>query len=339
MINKTPSFWWKAPGFLSYFLMPAAWIYSFFAYRNMKNHIPEQIDLPVLCIGNFTLGGAGKTPVTIAFAQAALEMGLKPGIVSRGYGGSIRGQHIINTEHDRALDVGDEPLLLAKHAKVVVSRDRYAASLALRKAGCDIILMDDGFQSRCLYPDYALMVVDATRNFGNGKIFPSGPLRAPMSVQLAYTNGILIIGHGDDDYTVPCATYLERPVYHAILKPYANRRVFGREFLAFAGIANPNKFFSSIKEMGGIVKQQRIFSDHHFFNKYDIEDIVESARVHKLSLATTAKDYVRLEPDKQDRKLKDLTVFDVDVIFEKANSCQIILSKTIKLCKDRQRIL
>ncbi|RCL00719.1 MAG: tetraacyldisaccharide 4'-kinase [Candidatus Tokpelaia sp. JSC189] len=337
MASKTPRFWWEAPGFSSHLLMPAAWIYSFFSRCNMENRIPEKIDLPVLCIGNFTLGGTGKTPVTIAFAQAAEKMGLKPGIVSRGYGGSVQSQHIVNIQYDRARDVGDESLLLAKHARVVVSKNRYAASLALQETGCDIILMDDGFQSRCLYPDYALIIVDATRNFGNGKIFPAGPLRAPVLTQLAYTDGILIIGEGESDgCTVRCAARLaKKPVYHAILKPHADRQVYGREFLAFAGIGNPHKFFLSIKEMGGVVKQHRIFADHYFFNGYDIRDIVESAKAHKLSLATTAKDYVRLKTGRQDSKLEDLTVFDVDVMFEKTDLCQIILSKTIKRYKKR----
>lgn len=337
MANEAPPFWWEAPGIASRLLVPAAWIYGFFARRNMEKRAPKKIDLPVLCIGNFTLGGAGKTPVTIAFAQAAEKMGLKPGIVSRGYGGSVRGQHMVDIAHDRARDVGDEPLLLARHARVVVSKDRYAASLALQETGCDIILMDDGFQSRRLYPDYALLVVDATRSFGNGKIFPAGPLRAPVSTQLAYTDGVLIIGHGEnDDSVVRCAARAAKPVYRAVLKPLADKQVRGRQFLAFAGIGNPHKFFSSIKEMGGIIKQQRIFADHHFFNEYDIKDIVESAKAHKLSLATTAKDYVRLKTDRQDSKLEKLTVFDVDVTFEKTDLCRIILSKTINRYRERR---
>jgi len=336
MANETPPFWWKKPGLASALLLPAAMGYGFFARRNMESRMPPKIDLPVLCIGNFTLGGAGKTPVAIAFAKAAKKMGRKPGIVSRGFGGAVRGLHLVDPGRDRARHVGDEPLLLARHAKVAVGGDRHAAARMLEEAGCNIILMDDGFQSRSLYPDYALLVVDAMRGFGNGKIFPAGPLRAPLSTQLAYTDSVVVIGNGEGrDRAVRYAARAAKPVHYARLVPSANRDVEGRRFLAFAGIGNPQKFFCSVKELGGIIEQQRIFADHHFFSEYDVKDIADSAAVHKLAIATTAKDYVRLKTDGLDKKLDKLVIFDVEVMFDTRSFCESILNDVLTRYKER----
>jgi len=336
MANETPPFWWKKPGLTSGLLTPAAMGYAFFSRRNMERHAPPKIDLPVLCIGNFTLGGGGKTPVAIAFARAARKMGYKPGIVSRGFGGSVRGVHMVDVSRDRAREVGDEPLLLVRHARVIVACDRYAAARMLQKAGCDVILMDDGFQSRRLYPDYTLLVVDGMRGFGNGKIFPAGPLRAPLPTQLAYTDGVLVIGHGEGrDCAIRCAARAAKPVYHAVLAPSANGKVEGGRFLAFAGIGNPQKFFVSVKELGGVVEQQRVFADHHFFSEPDIRNIADSAKAHQLAVATTAKDYVRLKTDSLDKSLKKLVIFDVDVAFEAVGFCKFILSEVMMRYKER----
>lgn len=337
MGNETLSFWWERPGLASALLAPVAMGYGFFARRNMESRVPPKIDLPVLCIGNFTLGGAGKTPVTIAFAQAARKIGRRPGIVTRGFGGTVRGVHLVDGARDRAREVGDEPLLLAKHARVAVAADRYAGAQTLKDSGCNMILMDDGFQSRRLYPDYSLLVVDALRGVGNGRIFPAGPLRAPLATQLAYTDAVLIIGQGEGrDAAVRFAARAAKSVYHAVLRPCANKKAEGKRFLAFAGIGNPQKFFAGIEELGGIVEQRRIFADHHFFNEYDIKDIVESARAHKLALATTAKDYVRLKTDGLNEKLAGLVVFDVDVAFERPGFCETVLSCVSARYKERQ---
>lgn len=336
MASETPPFWWKESGFAALALKPAEWVYSFFACRNLDRRIPPQIDLPVLCIGNFTLGGAGKTPVAISFAKAAKEMGFKPGIVSRGFGGTTRGQHRVDPDHDRARDVGDEPLLLARHAMVMVGADRHASAVKLKEAGCDLILMDDGFQSRRLYTDYALLVVDATRGLGNGRVFPAGPLRAPLPNQLAYADGVLVIGQGDGgDRAIRLASRAAKPVFLGSLVSSASHKVDKKRFLAFAGIGNPQKFFKSVRDMGGEIDQTRIFADHHFFSEFDLKDIADSAETHKLWLATTAKDYVRLVTDKLDDKLKRLVVFDVDVAFEDAGYCQRILRDVIRNYKER----
>lgn len=336
MANETPNFWWEKTGFLSTLLQPAAWVYGWVAQRNMETKVPPQINLPVLCVGNFTLGGAGKTPVAIALARAVQAAGLKPGVVMRGFGGSVRGPHKVDVTRDRARDVGDEALLLAAHADVVVDKDRYRGAQVLAGDGCDFIVMDDGFQSRRLYADYSLLVVDAMRGIGNGLVFPAGPLRAPLITQLAYSDGVLIMGEGaKGDEAVRFAARAARPVDYARSVSSAQQPVAGTRFLAFAGIGNPQKFFAGIEAAGGIVVQTRTFADHHFFNTYDIADIIASVKANNLVAATTAKDYVRLKTDRLDQQFEQLYVFDVDVVFRRADFCKMLIEETIARYKER----
>lgn len=295
-----------------------------------------KIDVPVLCIGNFTLGGAGKTPVAISLARTALDMGLTPGIVTRGHGGSVKGVHIVNSDKDSAAMVGDEPLLLAKYCLVSVCADRYQGAQALIKQGCDIILMDDGFQSRTLYPDLSLLVVDALRGLGNKAVFPAGPLRAPLKTQLAFTDKILIIGH--DAISFDTAVFLpikQSKIDIAKLQPASSVAILDKKLLAFAGIGNPDKFFASINELGGIIKAKHVFADHHFFSKQEIQMIAAEVKDKNLNAITTAKDYVRLKDQNFAAALKKIIIVDVNVEYKRAHFCHDVLVQTIEKFKNR----
>ncbi|WP_455477192.1 tetraacyldisaccharide 4'-kinase [Bartonella sp. B41] len=336
MYVRAFDFWWKDKSFLRFLLTPFSLVYGYFSYRQMAKHSPV-IDLPVLCIGNFTLGGAGKTPVVIAFAKIAKELGLVPGIVSRGYGGTVRGVHLVNEECDNARDVGDEPILLAKYAFVAISSDRYAAAQRLKEEGCDLILMDDGFQSRRLYMDYALLVVDSMRGFGNRAVFPAGPLRAPLKTQFSFVDSVLLIGCSDSyDNVAFLVSQTEKPLYHAHFKPLASDEVAGKSFLAFAGIGNPNKFFESIKELSGRVIQTHSYPDHYFFTDTDLKDLIQRAKDENLLLATTAKDYTRIQTNSVQKDLKNLIVFDVEVDFVQKDFCRILLEVVIARFAERK---
>ncbi|WP_019222268.1 tetraacyldisaccharide 4'-kinase [Bartonella rattaustraliani] len=336
---STPHFWWKNKSFLRTLLTPIACGYGYFSQRFMLRK-PPVIDLPVLCIGNFTCGGAGKTPVVIAFAQAAKELGFMPGIVSRGYGGAIKGVHLVNKKHDNAHNVGDEALLLAQHAFVAISIDRHAAAQRLQQEGCNLILMDDGFQSRRLYMDYALLVVDAMRGFGNGAVFPAGPLRVPLKTQLSFTDSILLIGSPSaHDKIRSLATPPAPPLYHARLQPLASHEVAGKSFLAFAGIGNPDKFFKSIKELSGHVAQAYSYPDHYFFSDTDLKDLAQKAKMQNLWLATTAKDYARIQANCEQKNLKNLIVFDVKVDFAQKDFCHILLEEVMTRFRERKHLL
>lgn len=152
MVSEAPPFWWDKPDWRALSLAPAAWLYGAVAGRRLLKAEPPKISLPVLCVGNFTVGGAGKTPTAIAFSAGAKARGLNPGIVSRGYGGAYKGLHVVDPAHDSARYVGDEPLLLARHASVALCPDRLKAARYLQALGCDFIIMDDGFQSARLLP-------------------------------------------------------------------------------------------------------------------------------------------------------------------------------------------
>lgn len=336
MVGNTPDFWWTDQKFMRRLLLPVSWIYGYFANRTLERKNVPTIDLPVLCVGNFTLGGTGKTPVVIALAKAAKKRGLVPGIVSRGFGGTITDAHIVDPEIDRARDVGDEPLLLAHHAPVAVATNRLEAAKLILEQGCNLILMDDGFQSRRLFIDYALIVVDGLRGLGNNAVFPAGPLRAPLATQFAYTNSLLMIGNSDkDDHVIRLAAGAAKPLEFGQLAPSVNENVEGKSFLAFAGIGNPQKFFRSILKLKGKIEQTRIYPDHYFYKDSDLQDIMTTATANNLCLATTAKDFARLKTDGQDKKLKNLFVFDVDVAFDNPDFCQNIIDATLEKFKAR----
>lgn len=336
MVGNTPDFWWTDQKFMRRLLLPVSWIYGYFAHRRLERKNVPTIDLPVLCVGNFTLGGTGKTPVVISLAKAAKKHGLVPGIVSRGFGGTITNAHIVDPEIDRARDVGDEPLLLARHAPVAVATNRLEAAKLLLEKGCNLILMDDGFQSRRLFVDYALIVVDGLRGLGNNAVFPAGPLRAPLTTQFAYTDSVLMIGNSDKaDHVIRLATRAAKPMEFAHLAPSVNRNAEGKSFLAFAGIGNPQKFFHSILELKGKIEQTRIYADHHFYNDFDLQDIMATATANNLCLATTAKDFARLKTDEQDKKLKEIFIFDVEVAFDNSDFCQNIIDATLENFKTR----
>ncbi|MET3589622.1 tetraacyldisaccharide 4'-kinase [Bartonella silvatica] len=332
---STPHFWWKDKSFLRFLLTPIACIYGYFSKRRMTKQ-PPIIDLPVLCIGNFTCGGTGKTPVVIAFAQIAKELGFTPGIVSRGYGGTMKGVHLVDETHDSAYDVGDEALLLVQHAFVAISADRYAAAQRLKQEGCNFILMDDGFQSRRLYMDYALLVVDAMRGFGNKAVFPAGPLRVSLKTQLSLTDSVLLIGHSEKHNKISDhITGAGKPLHYAHFQSIASDEIVGKSFLAFAGIGNPDKFFKSIKELSGHVAQIYSYPDHYFFTNTDLQNLAQKAKAQNLWLATTAKDYVRIKTSNMQKDLKNLIIFDVKVDFSQKDFCQNLLKEVMDRFQQR----
>ncbi len=340
MASEAPPFWWEKPDWRAFMLAPAAWLYGAVAGRRLAKARPPQVAAPVLCVGNFTVGGAGKTPTAIAFAEGARRRGLTPGVVSRGYGGDYSGLHVVDVEKDGARLVGDEPLLLARHAPVALSADRRKAAERLIAMGCDFIIMDDGFQSARLHADYALLVVDATRGLGNGRVIPAGPLRAPLTDQMRRTDALLRIGKGDGaDFVVRQAARAARPVYEARLEPSPATPVAGKRWLAFAGIGNPEKFFASVAQAGGEVVERRTFPDHHSFAPEELRELTETARRQGLGLVTTAKDRVRLAtmPNVPPRFLAALSVLDVELRFERKDALDHVLDATLERYKTRRR--
>lgn len=294
-LSEAPPFWWEPSDWRAWSLLPASALYGLVANHRMRTARRAPVEAPVLCVGNFTVGGEGKTPVAIALCRAARLAGRSPGFLSRGHGGSLAKPHRVDSAGDSARLVGDEALLLARHAPTVVTPDRAAGAQSLIDGGCDFIVMDDGFQSARLHMDYALMVVDARRGLGNGHVIPGGPLRAPLVDQLRRADAVLAMGTGSAaDTVVRSAARAGKPVFEARLKPRGVRSVRGRRFLAFAGIGNPGKFFDSVREAGGEVVEAFAFPDHHPYRQDELGDLAAAAADKGLDLITTEKDLVRL---------------------------------------------
>jgi tetraacyldisaccharide 4'-kinase len=292
---RDPAFWWRRAGLASGLLAPMAAAYGAIAARRMAGP-GARAGLPVLCVGNFTLGGAGKTPTVMALAKMLQAAGERPCCLSRGYGGSLAGPKLVDPHTDRARDVGDEALLLALTAPTIVARDRVAGAQAAKAAGASVVVMDDGLQNASLAKDFTLAVVDGRRGIGNACVFPAGPLRAPLDVQLARSDALLVVGDdmvGARD-TISAARHL--PVWHGRLAPdpAAIAALNARKVLAFAGIGDPDKFFATVAAAGIAIARRRAFADHHAFTAEQAADLIMQAEHDGLALLTTAKDRARM---------------------------------------------
>lgn len=339
MASEAPPFWWEKADWRAFALSPLSLAYGLAAGRRMKAARREKIDVPVLCVGNFTVGGSGKTPVAIALAEQAGRMRLTPGFLSRGHGGSFAAPHIVDAAHDSARHVGDEPLLLAEHAPVAVTADRAAgARLLIDRCGCDFLIMDDGFQSARIHIDFALVVVDARYGLGNGHVIPGGPLRARLGDQLLFADALLKMGEGTAaDAVVRRAARAGKPIFDARTRPLPGQDLSGRRFLAFAGIGHPDKFFASVADAGGEVVIARAFPDHHFYAADELGELVGTARKEGLSLITTAKDAARLSHDAAAADfLGELEVLRIGTVFDLDHAPERIVQETLDAWRRRK---
>lgn len=338
MALEAPRFWWRPAGWRAAALSPVSAVYGAMACRRLVNAPREPIDLPVLCVGNFTVGGSGKTPVAIALARQATAMGRKPGFLSRGHGGSSSAPRIVNAASDGARDVGDEPLLLAAHAPVAVSPDRAVAAGLLARQGCDFIVMDDGFQSARIRIDYALLVVDARHGIGNGKVLPAGPLRAGVADQLRYADAVLRMGEGAGAGPVlKAASKAGKPAFAAVARPRDPARFAGRRVLAFAGIGHPDKFFETLRQAGAEVVVARPFADHHVYAEAELRELAAAARMQDLGLVTTAKDAARMARMGLPAEiLGAIEVLEIDAEFEDDRTAELIVGDTLAAWRKRR---
>jgi tetraacyldisaccharide 4'-kinase len=338
MASEAPPFWWERPDWRAYALYPASRIYSFVATRRMINARREKLDIPVLCVGNFTVGGTGKTPVAIALAKQAKKMHLTPGFLSRGYGGSIGEPHVVDRKHDSARQVGDEPLLLSDHAITATTPNRVAGAKLLMQRGCDFLIMDDGFQSAQIHMDYALVVVDGRYGVGNGHVLPGGPLRANLIDQVRFATGIVRMGEDKaGEAVVRLAARAGRPIFEAVTRTRGADKFANRRFLAFAGIGHPDKFFDTVTNAGGEVVMTRSFSDHHFYSNDELKELVDMAGGAELELITTAKDFARLRNGTAPKEMLDkLNVLEIDAVFENALATKRIIEETLAAWRERR---
>jgi tetraacyldisaccharide 4'-kinase len=297
---REPSFWWQPPGIEAALLAPFAAVYGAVAAHRLRQ-AGRAIGIPVLCVGNLTVGGAGKTPTALAVARFLLAAGQHPFFLSRGYGGRLSGPVRVDPSRHGAAEVGDEPLLLARIAPTIVAHDRVAGAEMARAQGASAIVMDDGLQNPSLVKDLAVLVLDGRRGIGNGRIIPAGPLRAPLAAQFARAHALLVIGAASAATAEVAATAGAQglALFHGRLEADAEAlaTLRGRHVLAFAGIGDPEKFFATLSEAGIDVAVCRGFPDHHRYSRAEAEALLARAASDDLTLVTTEKDLARMAGD------------------------------------------
>jgi tetraacyldisaccharide 4'-kinase len=295
---QAPSFWWGEPGALAALLSPLASLYGAVAARRLTQS-GARAGIPVICVGNPTVGGAGKTPTAMTIARLLIEAGEQPCFLTRGYGGRLAGPVLVEAGHT-AVQVGDEPLLLARVAPTVVAANRVAGARLARDKGASVIVMDDGLQNPSLAKDLSILVVDGARGIGNGYVLPAGPLRAPLMPQLDQADAMLIVGNITGAAPLAMAAQARKlPLFHAALDPDpdAVAALAGKKVLAFAGIGDPDKFFATVTAAGIDAVATRGFPDHHPFTIQEARKLLDDATRKGLLLLTTEKDMARIEAD------------------------------------------
>jgi tetraacyldisaccharide 4'-kinase len=276
-------------------LAPLAWLWGASSARRMAQAPAFKAPVPVVCVGNFVVGGAGKTPTAIALARIAKARGFTPGFLASGYGGRASRERLVDLAADKADMVGDESLLLAAVAPTAIGRDRAASAKRLIATGIDLIIMDDGFQNPRLAKDLSFAVVDSDVGLGNGRVIPAGPLRAPLQPQLGRADALIVVGEGTAaDRLVRSAARAGRVILRARLTPTGSKDWRSAPILAFAGIGRPEKFYASLAAIGAPIGKTMSFADHYRYREADAERLIAHADAAALRLVTTEKDMARL---------------------------------------------
>jgi len=282
---RAPEFWQRR-GPAALLLAPLGALYGASVAWKAHHATPYRAAARVICVGNLTAGGSGKTPVALALAARLKARGDQVFFLTRGYGGIERGPAQVRPG-DSAAQMGDEALLLARSAPTIVARNRAEGAVYAVTQGAKAIVMDDGHQNFALAKDLSIVVVDGQSGFGNGLMIPAGPLRESVAQGLNRADAVIIMGDGDPDL----GEY-KGPILRARL--VADGNLFrGRRVFAFAGIGRPEKFVTSLEEAGAIITGTQFFADHHPYRGDEIAAL--RGRAGEAQLVTTEKDLVRLD--------------------------------------------
>lgn len=321
---KSPKFWQKKNTFLGKVLSPLGRIYAWGLRRKLKKTKPYRSKIPVVCIGNLVMGGVGKTPLAVSVAEYFKMNGMRPVFLTRGYGGGLSNV-LVDLDKHTAKDTGDEALLLARIAPTIVDADRARGAKTAEKIGADVIIMDDGFQNPQLVKDLSFAVFDGRYGFGNGKVFPAGPLREPVEDGLQRADVFIVVGKdkaGIKEWidkrfmSLPfIGTHIEQDV--AKIAQLSGKKVF-----AFAGIGYPDKFFDMLRDYGCDVVETQAFSDHYPYTDEDMTDLIARADKLEAVLVTTAKDGVRIAP----RFLPQVQIVEAYMVWDTPDAMCALLS-------------
>lgn len=310
MSRSAPKFWWpsgdKPAGLGQRLIKAALYVPSFVYGRAAAGRMlspGQEGPIPVMCVGNFVAGGAGKTPTALALYDQLSSIGHTPAFVSRGYGGSRErgGGFAVDADKHTASEVGDEPLLLARRGPTFVGSDRLTSLKKAAEQGASCAIFDDGFQNPLVRKDMSILVVDGAVGVGNGLCHPGGPLRAPLDAQMAQTDVVIIIGNssatGKQTGAGPVVRRAARrgiAVLRAGLALEVPDHLRARQIVAFCGIGRPDKFFDGLAGEGLDVVQRVAFADHHTFSEREAETLIAQALANDAMLVTTQKDAARL---------------------------------------------
>jgi tetraacyldisaccharide 4'-kinase len=318
---RAPDFWGTRGGLLPLLLSPAAWVYAGVTARRMTRQ-GWRAPVPVICCGAATAGGAGKTTLAMDIGRRLMRRGLTVHFLLRGYGGSLRGPVQVNPTTHTSEQVGDEALLLANIAPTWVSADRAAGAQAAVAAGAEAIVMDDGLQNPTLEKTLSLLTVDGNFGFGNGQVIPAGPLRESVLAAAARCRAAILIGEDETGSMASVPRALQ--VIKAELVPGPEMAsLAGRNVFAFCGIANPRKFFNTLKSGGAVLAGTESFADHYPYDAGDIQALLEQAARLKATPVTTRKDWVRVPAAFRPQ----VQVVSVELAWEDASAIERLLDE------------
>jgi len=317
---KTPKFW-KNKNLISTLLSPLGEIYAFATKQKIKNGKFPKLDVPVICIGNLSAGGTGKTPISISICKILQENGFNPCFITRGYGGKAKDLYIKKDEEIDPVLAGDEPLLLSKIADVSINADRYKAGTKAIQTGADILVLDDGFQNPSLFKDKSFIVIDGKYGFGNQMPIPSGPLREKIADGLQRADAIIVVGEDKKDLNKLAEKY-NLEFFNGFVTP-VKPKTSNKNIIAFAGIGHPEKLYKSLEELGYNIKHKFDFPDHHYYNDDEIEKIINLSKNENLDIFTTTKDFTKI-----DAKHKSLlNILDIEIEWKNKNKLKKFLLK------------
>lgn len=256
---------------------------------------PKKVDAKVICVGNITVGGAGKTPFCIALGKSYIRKGKAVAFLSRGYKGSLsnsRRAYKVSQKHTYK-DVGDEPILLSQVAPTYICPDRYKSAQLAISDGAEILIMDDGLQNFSLAQDEKILVIDAAYGLGNEMILPAGPLREPLKNAMKRVTKLYVIGD-----KIPNNLKAHQPI-NCKLHVENSKRYSGKKYISMCGIANPFKFLQTLKSIDVKILKSFVFPDHFSYDRESLEEVVAHAKRLKCKVITTSKDYLKIPQNLQ----------------------------------------